>query len=459
MASTEKIALRYLQQYGEPEAQRAASLRGAWRCVVVIPACAEEDALPATLAHLSRAAPDGGLLIILVINAPEGASAQMIEANARTLAALSKGGSPLAGEGASMTWSRAPRYDLLLIDRSSDGWRLPAKEGVGLARKIGGDLALALWLRGRIEDPWLWSTDADAKVPESYFERSTYTHEQKTDVVALTLPFVHDLSTRSPDEGLCAALLRYECWLRHHTLSLEAAGSPYAFHALGSVIVVRMDAYARVRGFPRKNATEDFYLLNKLAKIGPLIRGAGPPIHLQFRASTRVPVGTGPAMRQIAARRADGEAFEVLHPLCYQALACALPLLNRCVVEAIPRAEAWRTSSVDETLQAWIEEAFEKIGIDRAIDRAQRASKNADVSLRHFHTWFDGMRTARFLHGVRDAGAGTLPWREALELRWGDARQRWSAAQWTQKLFEIETASAPAISGLHAQFFKSISEP
>ena len=34
--------------------------------------------------------------------------------------------------------------------------------------------------------------------------------------------------------------------------------------------------------------------------------------------------------------------------------------------------------------------------------------------LRHLHTWFDGFRTLRFVHDMRDRRYPNLPWREAL---------------------------------------------
>jgi hypothetical protein len=46
-----------------------------------------------------------------------------------------------------------------LVERSQG---LPHKEGVGLARKIGCDIALSLYERGTLKSRWLHTTDADA---------------------------------------------------------------------------------------------------------------------------------------------------------------------------------------------------------------------------------------------------------------------------------------------------------
>jgi hypothetical protein len=57
---------------------------------------------------------------------------------------------------------------ILLIDRASPGLRLPARQGVGLARKIASDIALMLHAAGKIRSPWMGCTDADVELPPDY---------------------------------------------------------------------------------------------------------------------------------------------------------------------------------------------------------------------------------------------------------------------------------------------------
>src|SRR5690606_4816987 len=49
-------------------------------------------------------------------------------------------------------------HGLLLVDRFRAGRRIPKHQGVGLARKIGADIALALIAERRIERPWIWNS-------------------------------------------------------------------------------------------------------------------------------------------------------------------------------------------------------------------------------------------------------------------------------------------------------------
>ena len=49
--------------------------------------------------------------------------------------------------------------DVLVVDRTSAGRRFPNDQGVGLARKIGCDLALDFWAQGALSTEWIRTTD------------------------------------------------------------------------------------------------------------------------------------------------------------------------------------------------------------------------------------------------------------------------------------------------------------
>ena len=64
--------------------------------------------------------------------------------------------------------------------------------------------------------------------------------------------------------------------MSYYVAGLAMAGSRYAHHSLGSTIAVHAKTYAAVRGYPKRSAGEDFYLLNKICKLAPVERLAGP---------------------------------------------------------------------------------------------------------------------------------------------------------------------------------------
>ena len=253
----------YLARYAEPEAGRMRSPARSYRYVLSIPAFDE------TGDFLERVLPGGAadLLVIVVANVPDQVSREDA-ALARTRQLLD-----LAGG-----FERARNVDVTIVDRVNRP--IPRRAGVGLARKIGADIALRWIAERRIEMPVIYSTDADASLPAGYFEAA------RGEAAGWVYPFVHT----SGDADLARRGLMYELSLRYYVNRLEYAGSPYAFHTVGSCLAIDATSYAKVRGFPRRNAAEDFYLLNKLAKVGWIRRLKGPVIEIEARASTRVPV-------------------------------------------------------------------------------------------------------------------------------------------------------------------------
>jgi hypothetical protein len=279
---------KYLSRWAEPEHRIAERVRARFGAAVVVPAMDEPFELLAGLA------PCAGALVVLVVNARDDAPERVHRANAELIARLARQAEPLGREPPAWL-ARAGELDVLVVDRSSPGFRLPARQGVGLARRIGADLALALYRAGRVEAPFIGSTDADVELPSDYVSALA---AKPPDAVALTFPFEH---VGSGDAALDRATELYERWLHHYVEGLSRAGSPFAFHTVGSALAVRAEAYAQVRGFPRRLAAEDFHLLDKLAKLGPVVAARSAPIRIRARRSHRVPFGTGPAVARIEA--------------------------------------------------------------------------------------------------------------------------------------------------------------
>jgi hypothetical protein len=339
------------------------------------------------------------------VNATDEAPAATHEANARLLKILDErlvmpGRQelpPLPASGASAVLGRpSAAFDLLLIDRASPGRRLPVGEGVGLARRIGMDVALQLHQLDGITSAWLATTDADAYPPASYFQALDAVEpvgRYGVRRVAQTLPFWH---TPSGDTAIDAATARYELSLRYYTLGLAAAGSPYAYESMGSSIAVLPAAYAEVRGFPRRNAGEDFYLLDKLAKVGSLHRPAAEPIRLRSRTSDRVPFGTGKKVGEVVA---NGGALSTYHPRLFELLRFTLAALRHAVVTADVEALPSKLGQqLDSGTVGAISSALEELQAFDALRHTLDASPDARVRERRLLTWFDALRTLRFIH-------------------------------------------------------------
>lgn len=294
---------QYLGRFAEPEHRIAARVSARFRAAIVVPATDEP------VDFLRGLAGSAGALVILVVNAREDAPARAHRANTELLARVTAGAERISDSPPAFL-GRADGIELLVVDRASPGCRLPAKQGVGLARKIGTDLALALVAAGQLDARFVGSTDADVELPDDYVDALV---AAPRDAVALVFSFVH---VPSGDAALDRATSLYERWLHHYVDGLALAGSTFAFHTVGSALAVNARAYAEVRGFPRRLAAEDFHLLDKLARIGPVHAVTSAPIRIRARRSQRVPFGTGPTVARIEAgeppRFYRSRSFELL---------------------------------------------------------------------------------------------------------------------------------------------------
>jgi hypothetical protein len=432
-AKVAKATRQYLERHAEPEAQLGAQLATRRAHGLAVPLCAEEP--PGVFALLDSCARQSvAKLVVLVVNGSEAHDEAVHRKNAELITALrERYGRSLEG---------APgETRLLLVDRAGDGRRLPARQGVGLARKIGLDVLCAAHAHGALANRWLHTTDADARLPPGYFDASA----SRTDpgLVALCYPFVHE---RSGDAAVDEAHVLYELYLRYHLLGLRWAGSRYAFHTIGSTLAIDAGAYARVRGVPRKQAGEDFYLLAKAAKLGRVASAPGAPVTIAARRSRRVPFGTGPATAAIAAQLQRGEAYTLLHPACFSLLRHWLGAL-----EAYAAGGQWRDAEAQLTDlstgdRQLLLESLGDIGTRAALDASCRDLRSAAQRQRRCHEWFDALRTRQLLHALRDRRLGSLPWGQALEhAPFAPIGEPHSAAEaWLERLVQAEQRAGQA---------------
>jgi hypothetical protein len=378
---------KYLERYAEPEARAALDdpPGSVYNHCLVIPAYRESPQLASQLLQMARR--QDGLLIILVLNRPDTDTGPDTNAPLREEIAQY---TALGTHSCGICYQLQGNSHLLLVERSQG---LPHKEGVGLARKIGCDIALSLYERGTLKSRWLHTTDADAILPDDYFSGA----DSLANYIAIAHPFRHRLPI---DPELARAIYLYELRLQYYVLGLEWAGSPYAFHTLGSCISVAAQSYAAVRGFPRRSGGEDFYLLNKVAKLGAVATNATSTIELEARVSNRVPFGTGPALAKLLASAEPAASPLFYHPHSFHALKTLLEnlevlYLNQTLVEGAPNDA--NTIGV-----------LKNLGIEKALAHCVRHSNDFKGWNRHFHQWFDGFRTLKFIHGLRDTGLADM---------------------------------------------------
>jgi hypothetical protein len=356
---------------------------GGFSGAVVIPALAEHETLFATLTSLAANPPEllARFLVLVVVNHREDASAADRENNLRTLARLAVAPPELLP------------LRLAWVDAASPGLEMPVKAGgVGLARKIGLDLALHT-LDHAAEKPLLICLDADTLVETTYLSALTR-HFKGTATGGAAIPFHHQPG-KTPEEQ--RAIVSYELYLRHYVLGLRLAGSPYAFHTVGSAMASTADAYIRSGGMNTRTAGEDFYFLQHLSRTCGVAPIRGTVVHPSPRPSHRVPFGTGRTVSRSLA--GDDAAVTFYRPDCFRILAQWLSTVEKSF-ERAPDDILREAQIISVHLAEYLEDAR----FPATWTGLCRNHRTPDRLLRGFHGWFDGLRTMKLIHHLSARG-------------------------------------------------------
>lgn len=380
--SRSRIIAKFLQSRGiSGPWQIEGTSRGDFRGAVVVPALGEGDCLFDTLQSLDGNPPDplSQFLVLVVVNHREDALREDRNLNTDTLSRLKNERDEFVS------------LNLAWVDAASLGRELPLKGGgVGLARKIGFDLAL-----GRLDygcgSSILVSLDADTLVRSDYLP-AILRHFEKTEAGGAVIPYCHQKG-KTPEED--RAIQRYELFLRTYVLGLSLAGSPYAFHTIGSTMACRGAAYARMGGMNRRLAGEDFYFLQQLAKTTGVEAVKGTVVYPSGRCSHRVPFGTGRSMSKLLAGERDAVLF--YRPECFK-------ILNRWLdmVSARTEAEGNELLSQAGALSPFLASYLESVRFGKVWSRLKQNHRRREAVLKAFNEWFDALKTMKLIHHLCD---------------------------------------------------------
>lgn len=351
---------RYFERFGlsrRLEASRPPA--GALRLIVVVPAF-DEDLAPLLRSLAScRLENPAAVELLLVINHPQGhprAALHTVQVEQYRHLILPNG---------------LPVYSLDATDLAQQ------EAGVGLARKLGMDAALARF--GQVDhDGLVVALDSDCELSANYFEALLAAEQQPWR--ALSLRFAHPLAGLEERER--TRIINYEIWLRYYILALRWASYPWSWHTVGSSMAVRASSYAEVGGMNRRPAGEDFYFLHKLMPGGAFGECRELCVYPAARYSLRVPFGTGRAMTEMAQGQKD---FTRLYaPAIFGELSALHQSVRRG--EALEQWEFWRDFLKAEPKWA-----------RRYAALAQR-SPHAEAWRANFWQAWDGFMVLRFVH-------------------------------------------------------------
>lgn len=277
------------------------------------------------------------------------------------------------------------------IDAASPGKALPQKSaGVGLARKIGMDEGLTL-----LKNPdtgIIVCLDADCIVNKEYIKQIHHKFAS-LDLHAAVAMFQHQ--TDGADEAHQAAILQYEIYIRFYACGLKAVHSPYAYLPVGSTMMFTGRIYMKAEGMNQRKAAEDFYFLEKVAKISPIYSIPEALVYPSGRTSRRVPFGTGPAVEDILAGKRDAD--KIYNPEIFFFLGKWLQLFY---TEELYPADFYLTQA--EAIHPGVYSYLGNPVIKREMENFLHHSKPGAGLLKRKIRWFDALKTLRMVHTIRD---------------------------------------------------------
>lgn len=385
-AAVRRAQEQYLTRYAEPECQAIVNLPlGRFQHCLIIPCYGEAADFAQRLAAGPLWRQD--LLVIVVINQPPGPPDPLNRALFNHFQSWPK----LASfQHLHLYGHPHQKSRWLIVDRFQGERTLPRSQGVGLARKIGCDLAVQLHHLGHLDNEWLHHTDADTHLPKNYFALPP-----TTGLSAAVYAFQHiltDTAATPQKQKVYTATRWYELALRYYIAGLEWAGSPYAWSTIGSALAVSAVAYCQARGMPKKSAGEDFYLLNKLRKLAPIYQARDITVAIEVRQSARVPFGTGPSVEAILALKRPAVDYRYYHPQTFVGLKAWLDLLPNLW------PNRHRGLQLLESLPDPVAAGLVELKVGNLLAHLRTQITTGEAALGAIHDWFDAFRTLKLIH-------------------------------------------------------------
>lgn len=391
-----KAITKYLDTYGEPETSIVHHIRPTRhnKYVLVIPAFDEE---PSFVDRLSLHNDAIHLLLVLIVNQPDNTPS-----NSKNIFLINHLLTN-AHEHKNHKHLHSLKYkdlDIILVDKTQAKNQIPRSKGVGLARKIGCDIASLLIFESSVICPLIYSSDADAHLPSNYFLNSAATCQNSDQLSGIVFNFEHI----NDGSKTAYATQLYERCIKYYAQQVKNAGSKYGFCSLGSCLAIHFEKYCLVRGFPQKPAGEDFYLLNKLAKIGRIERMKDISVLIDSRVSERVPFGTGPAVLKMLSQLERQESPSYYNPKIFDDLRGWLALSSQFIIDtpsAIINCKEKYYSYLEYHLlpkDQPITKGLIDIGIYTFFKHAVKQCKTHNATQQHLDNWLDGFKTLKLIH-------------------------------------------------------------
>lgn len=273
-----------------------------------------------------------------------------------------------------------PHFPIVVLDFSTKGkgWQ-GKKHGVGWARKALFDHIL----QTSSDEDIIISLDADTRFGATYFQ-SIFDQLINSNINTISVPYYHNLTE---DDRANRAILRYELYMRNYALNMYEIGSPFNFTAIGSAIAMRVRGLRKIGGITPMKSGEDFYLLQKFRKMGPISNWNSELVYPATRFSSRVYFGTGPAM--IKGDQGDWNSYPIYHHSLFEEI-------RRCYAQI----ETLFHTNISSPFLEFLKEQYQESDLWGPL---RKNSKTVAQFTKAFHEKADGLRILQYLKATNQS--------------------------------------------------------
>ncbi len=384
---------KYINKYAFPKYKVICSNNQKMKIAVVIPAINEFENIKKLLLSLSKNNNIffGGTMVLFVVNNLTSSSTETKVKNKQTIELLSR----LINRNPANAFENKiikSQLNIAFIDAATGGNELEEKHGgVGLARKIGMDAVLNYFDYNSEEKNAIVCLDADCTVDSNYFS-TIYDEFSAKKYSAGYVNFKHLLPESVEQQH---AIINYEIFLRYYVLGLTFAKSPFAFHSIGSTMICDTDSYVKVGGMNKKKAAEDFYFMEKLAKISSINRITKTTVYPSGRGSWRVPFGTGQRVNRFLEHSQN--EYLLYSPVSFIVLKEWLEIYHSSN-DFVPEQILQKTKAISVQLYNFlIANNFVQVW-----GKILKNTKSKSQLYKQKLIWFDGFKTLKLIHFLRD---------------------------------------------------------
>lgn len=350
--------------------------------VVVIPSLNETNLLNSLQSIYDCEKPRRSVEVICVINSSESTLPDVIVQNRQSYSQARE-------------WAvkhNCEKLNFFIMYQSN----LPEKvAGVGLARKVGMDLATYRLFHVNNPEGIILSFDADSLCKSNYLVETERFFYENSNISGCSIYYEHPLEGKDYTLEIYQAIIQYELHLRYYIQAQRYAGFPFAFHTVGSCFAVRAEDYIKQGGMNKRKAGEDFYFLHKFIPSGNFLDMNTTTIIPSPRPSNRVPFGTGAAVRKMLRENID--VLKTYHPGAFLELRKFLLLVPDFYLKPPTLVQ------IDlEKLSSHSRRFLIDNDIVEKLKEAEENSSTQEYFLKRFYSWFNAFRLLKFLNYLHE---------------------------------------------------------